>query len=151
MHKLGSEKLAYIAGFLDGDGCIAINYEKRETCKLDYRVRVRVCFTQISTRRKVLDKLFSWIKSGTVDEYEHNNMAEYVIRDQQVVNHLLQKLLPFLIVKKEHAKLALKVLELKQEKYSVKSLNEMRQYAVSLRNLNHYPKRIHLDPVTTEA
>ena len=50
IHTLTNEQLAYIAGFLDGDGCIACNYEKHKTCTLGYRVRIRISFTQIRSK-----------------------------------------------------------------------------------------------------
>ncbi len=149
--NLDKIQLAYIAGFLDGDGCIVINYEKNSGCFLGYRVRVRISFTQISCRREVLDTLRDWISSGQVSEYQHNHMAEYMIRDQLVVDALLKQLLPFLVVKKKHAELALRTLAMKQERYSKQSLENMRVCALQLRALNNYPKKIHLDPVTTEA
>ena len=149
--SLDNEKLAYIAGFLDGDGCVTINFEKSKTCQLGYRVRVRISFTQHSSRLDVLKVIYSWIDSGVIAEYEHNWMAEYVIRNQEDVRELLIRLLPYLIVKKQHAEISLKVLQLKEERYSTNSLEQMRQCAIILRSLNHYPKRKYLDPVTTEA
>ncbi|SRR6266511_2348701 len=148
---LNNEKLAYIAGFLDGDGCIASNFEKNKTCKLGYRVRVRISFTQHSRRREVLDILSSWICSGSIGEYEHNNMAEYVIRNQVIVKELLSALMPFLIVKRKHAEIAMKILGLKESAYSLATLSTMREYTILLKSLNNYPKRLYLDPVTTEA
>ena len=151
MNLLGSEKLAYTAGFLDGDGCIAINYEKHDRCRLGFRVRVRISFTQHRLRRGVLDLLYEWIGSGTIAEYEHNDMAEYVIRDQPAVEQLLLSLQPFLVTKRDHAEAALRVIDLKREGYSPESLERMRYYALLVRGLNRYPKRTNLDPVTTEA
>ena len=90
---------AYAAGFLDGDGCIAIRIEKSKTYRLGLRARVRISFTQHRRRRKVLDYLFGTIQSGVVSEYDHNNMAEYVIRDQKIVKILLKKMKPFIVVK----------------------------------------------------
>jgi hypothetical protein len=148
---LDNAQLAYIAGFLDGDGCIASNFEKSKTCTLGYRVRIRISFTQARYRRQVLDTLLSWIQSGVIAEYSHNEMAEYVIRDQVVVEQLLQLLLPYLIVKKQHAALALQIFLLKKDRYTPESLEKMRQLTLTLRSFNHYPKRVSLDPVTTEA
>ena len=145
--RLGCEKLAYIAGFLDGDGCIASNFEKCNPRKdSSYRVRIRISFTQIVSRREVLDALLSWIQSGHIAEYEHNNMAEYVIHDQKVIQPLLIALLPYLIVKKRHAEVALLILELKKSGYTPESLEQMRQYTISIRSFNHYPKRTVLTP-----
>jgi hypothetical protein len=151
VYALDGEHLAYIAGFLDGDGCIACNFEKNKACRLGYRVRIRISFTQQRHRRKVLDVLRSWIKSGSIGEYEHNSMAEYAIRDQGAVQELLVALKPHLVVKKMHAELALNILQAKEGGYTPESLELMRKAANSMRALNRYPKRVDLDPVTTEA
>jgi hypothetical protein len=149
---LDGERLAYIAGFLDGDGCIACNFERNKACRLGQRVRIRISFTQHRLRREVLDLLQSWIGSGQVAEYEHNAMAEYVIRDQGVAHELLNALAPYLVVKRRHADIGLRILRAKEgRRYSVESLEEMRGLALSMRALNRYPKRLNLDPVTTEA
>jgi hypothetical protein len=99
----------------------------------------------------VLDLLLGWIGSGQVAEYEHNEMAEYVIRDQGVAPELLNALAPYLVVKRKHAEIGLSILRAKQGKCTLESLEEMRRQTLSLRALNRYPKRLHLDPVTTEA
>jgi hypothetical protein len=149
--RFSSEQAAYLAGFLDGDGCIAVNYEKNAECRLGIRVRIRVSFTQHRGRRKVLDRLREWIGSGVIAEYDGNGMAEYVIRDQTVVEDLLLSIQRFLVVKEPHADAALEILRLKKGGYSTESLEQMRKLAEFIRQLNRYPKRKSLDPVTTEA
>lgn len=139
----------YVAGFLDGDGCIAIRFEKSKTCKLGYRVRVRISFTQHKARRKVLDYLLNRTGSGVISEYQHNNMAEYVIRNQKVVAQLLQNLEPFIVVKSEHLQLAKQLLILKENGYTEQSLEEMLNLSQKIGSLNNYPKSFKLDPVTT--
>jgi hypothetical protein len=84
---------------------------------MGYRVRIRISFTQHRHRRQVLDVLRSWIKSGSIGEYEHNSMAEYVIRNQGAVQELLVALKPYLVVKKMHAELALRILHAKEGRY----------------------------------
>ena len=145
MCTLSNEQLAYVAGFLDGDGCIASNYERSKPDS-SYRVRIRISFTQKSSRRIVLDTLRSWINSGVVAQYEHNDMAEYVIRDQKVVEQLLIAISPFLIVKKQHAEIAMQIIFLKKEPYTADSLEKMKNHTIAIRALNHYPKRTILTP-----
>lgn len=147
--RLDESFWAYVAGFLDGDGCIAIRFEKSQTCKLGYRARVRISFTQHKARRKVLDYLLDRIGSGVVSEYQHNNMAEYVIRDQQVVASLLQNLESYVIVKAEHLQFAKRLLILKDNGYSEDSLAKMLSLYKAIGSLNNYPKSFKLDPVTT--
>ncbi|RJO62346.1 hypothetical protein C4544_00030 [candidate division WS5 bacterium] len=141
---------AYVAGFLDGDGCIAIRFEKSKTCRLGFRARVRISFTQHKQKREVLDYLCKTIGSGVVSEYQHNNMAEYTIYDQVIIEQLLNGLEPYLIVKADHLSFAKKLIVLKRTGYSSDSLKEMHNLFKEIRSLNNYPKTILLDPVTTD-
>lgn len=140
---------AYIAGFLDADGYITIKIEKSKTCKLGERGRIRIGFAQSRSRIFVLEKLCKFINSGVVSEYNHNNMAEYVINDQKAIFDLLTKLEPFIIVKAKQLKLAKQFLFLKKYGYTIKSLEKMKDLELKMSKLNSYPKMF--DPVTTEA
>jgi len=133
-------RYAYIAGFLDGDGYITIKIEKSRTCRLGYRTRVRIGFAQSRSRKLVLDRLLDFIKSGSVSEYDHNNMAEYVISDQKAIFDLLTNIEPFVIVKKKQLKLAKEFILFKKVGYTKNSLREMENLEFKMSRLNSYPK-----------
>ncbi|MBU0570239.1 LAGLIDADG family homing endonuclease, partial [Patescibacteria group bacterium] len=116
-----------MAGFLDGDGCITIRFEKCRTSRLGYRARVRISFTQHKSKREILDLFCKRIGSGKVTEYKHNNMAEYVIYDQKVIFQILNNIETYVFVKRKHLKLAKELISLKRsEGYSKQSL--MKEY-----------------------
>ena len=133
-------RYSYIAGFLDADGYITIKIEKSKTCRLGYRARVRMGFAQSRSRKFVLDRLLDFIKSGTVSEYDHNNMAEYVISDQKAIFDLLTNIEPFTIVKKKQLKLAKEFILLKKVGYTKESLMEMKDLELKMSKLNSYPQ-----------
>ena len=87
---------------------------------------------------------------GVVAEYVYNNMAEYVIYDQKAVARVLENIEPYVFVKSKHLKLAQKLLILKRNGYTNKSLIEMFNISKEARSLNNYSKRVELDPVTTD-
>ncbi len=149
-NTLTNEFWAYFAGFLDGDGCIAANVEKSKT-KLGVRTRIRISFTQHRSRRKVLDKLKSKISEGQVAEYDHNGMAEYVIRDQETIKEILENIQPYVIVKLEHLNLAIKMLKMQDRNYNYDNLQKALLIAQKIKSLNNYPKSVKFDPVTTEV
>ena len=140
---------AYIAGFLDADGYITIKIEKSKTCHFGIRGRVRVGFAQNRSRGFVLDILAKFVNSGVVSEYDHNNMAEYVINDQKAIFDLLTNIEPFVLVKKKQLELAKKFILFKKVGYTIKSLEKMKDLELKMSKLNSYPKMF--DPVTTEA
>ena len=141
--RISTESMyAYIAGFLDGDGYITIKIEKCKTCRLGYRARIRIGFAQSRSRKFVLDRLLSFVKSGVVSEYNHNNMAEYVINDQKAIFDLLTNIEPFVIVKKKQLKLAKKFIRFKKVGYTKNSLEEMRNLEFKMSGFNSYPKTV---------
>ena len=141
--RISTESMyAYIAGFLDGDGYITIKIEKSKTCRLGYRARIRIGFAQSRSRKFVLDRLLSFVKSGMVSEYNHNNMAEYVINDQKAIFDLLTNIEPFVIVKKKQLKLAKKFIRFKKVGYTKNSLEEMRNLESKMSGFNSYPKTV---------
>ena len=102
-------ELSYIAGFLDGDGCIMLQLVFRNTYKLGYQIRASIVFYQKSQYR---DFLF-WLKEQLYVGYirdRNDGMSEYAIVGVNPVSSLLKKLLPYLRLKKKQAELALSVI-----------------------------------------
>ncbi len=139
--RISTENMfAYLAGFLDADGYITIKIEKSKTCRLGIRSRVRIGFAQSRSRKFVLDSLAKFVKSGVVSEYDHNNMAEYVINDQKAIFDLLTNIEPFVLVKKKQLRLAKEFILLKKVGYTKNSLELMKNLEVKMSKLNSYPK-----------
>jgi len=104
---------AYIAGFLDADGAIMAIIEPHKEKRYKFRVRVALKITQHD--RKILD----WIRKvrgvGIVRANrvgEERQTFDLHIRDRNDVQKILERLLPFMRVKKRQAEIALKILSL---------------------------------------
>ena len=100
--------LAYIAGFLDGDGCIMAQLVKRKGYVYGYQIRVSIVFYQKETKQDFLEWLKSELKYGYI-RIRNDQMAEYTIVGYQPVYDVLTKLHPYLRLKQE---LARKVIDL---------------------------------------
>lgn len=103
------EKLAYIAGFLDGDGCILLQLIYRHDYKLGYQIRASVVFYQKTQFKDFL----AWLKRRLIAGYireRPDNISEYTIVGLKPVTKVLNLLYPYLRLKKKQAKLALEVL-----------------------------------------
>ena len=50
LQRLSPEELAYVAGFLDGDGSICARIVKRPEYRLQFEIRVSLSFFQKTTR-----------------------------------------------------------------------------------------------------
>lgn len=106
---LKKEELAYIAGFLDGDGCIMLQLINRKDYKLGYQIRASIVFYQKTEKREFLSWLKTIFKVGYIRDRK-DNISEYTIVGVNPVKKVLFLLLPYLRLKKEQAILALSVL-----------------------------------------
>lgn len=131
---------AYIAGFLDGDGWIT--FSKNKNCKTYTCV---VGFTQVATRVDFMRDLYTFLKNndinGTFIERDSKNnidpkgytkMVNIHIKEIKSVILILENMLPFLMIKKEKAKDAIKYLKTKQLKSSCEN-----QLAVGYKDWNN--------------
>jgi len=104
-----SNELAYIAGFLDGDGCIMLQLIKRGDYALGYQIRASIVFYQ----KQLNCQFLVWLKKRLRYGYLRNRndgMTELTIVGVKPVTKVLSLLSPYLVLKRKQAKLALKVL-----------------------------------------
>lgn len=106
---LKKEELAYIAGFLDGDGCIMLQLVYRHDYVLGYQIRASIVFYQKTQYKDFLIWLKSKFDCGYVRD-RNDGMSEYTIVGSEQVASILKTLLPYLKLKEKQAKLALEVI-----------------------------------------
>lgn len=101
---------AYIAGFLDGDGCIMAQLVKRIGYVYGYQIRTSIVFYQKTKNEKIL----YWLKKKLSDvgyiRQRNDGMSEYTIVGMQSVKKVIEKLLPHLRLKKQLAKVMIKLI-----------------------------------------
>lgn len=110
LKKLTPEQLAYIAGFLDGDGCINAQLIKREDYKLKYQIRVSITFFQKTKSYWFLIKLNKLLNCGTLRQ-RPDNMSEYSIVGISNVGKILLLLQPYIVLKQGQTKLLLELIK----------------------------------------
>ena len=103
------EELAYIAGFLDGDGCIMLQLVFRHDYVFGYQIRASVVFYQKENNAYFLDLLKEKLKYGYIRNRK-DGMCEYTIVGVEAVTGVIKLLYPYIVLKKKQAELALKVL-----------------------------------------
>ncbi len=150
--RINQTVLAYIAGFLDGDGCIKARIDKQPSNKFGWRTRIAVTFSQHIRNRRVLDWIQRQLRIGTIADYPSKKMSEYVITDSKFVERLLRNLKPYVVNKSKQLELALWLLALKDRFKNEKSFERAWGLAMEIRSLNNYPKKYSsVNPVTTES
>ncbi|MEK7103874.1 MAG: LAGLIDADG family homing endonuclease [Patescibacteria group bacterium] len=139
------EELSYIAGFLDGDGCVMLQLITRKDYRLGYEIRPSIVFYQKDKDRN--REFLLWIKKKLKEGYirdRKDGMTEYVIVGKKPVESILLKISPFLRLKKEHAKVVLAVLKKMPEKgnqMTAKNLLKLSKEVDKFFFLNYSKKR----------
>ena len=153
---------AYLAGFLDGDGSVVATLERYHSKRFPYRVRIKVNVTQHARHKDKLVLMQAALGGcGVIRINARKNLAELVVQERSQVKTLLVRLVPFLLIKKEQAILALGVLAGMEsnEKYKPSTLSERAYIRIlslvqKIRRLNSHTggkREIRVfDPVTTE-
>ena len=137
------EEKAYIAGFLDGDGCIMLQLVWRHDYVLGYQIRASVVFYQKQQNESFLAWLKSLLNYGYLRK-RNDGMSEYTIVGAEPIAKTLKILQPYLKLKKSQTKLALSVLKKmpgKGRKISPKLLLELAKEVDKFRLLNYSKKR----------
>lgn len=108
--KLTREELAYIAGFLEGDGCLLAQIVKGTAYKYKFTIRLGIVFYQ----KKDKHWFFLWLRKkvgqGTI-RFRKDGMMEYSLNNMSFVKDFLKALLPYLVLKKRLAILFFEIIE----------------------------------------
>lgn len=136
-----SQEKAYLAGVLDSDGSIMLQFRKREEMKFKYRVKTTICFYQNQKHKLILEQFKQMTGFGYV--YDRNDgMTEFRIEGHQRVKTLLTWFLPYLRFKQYQAKMLLEAIRIVQRKsFSAKDLLEVCKIADQVSKANNAPRQ----------
>ncbi len=109
IQKLTELDLAYMAGFIDGDGCINCQIIRRQDYKLKFQIRFSLTVYQKTKRHWVVIWFDKKIGLGTVRK-RSDGMSEYSLVGPHSVKNVLIALLPFLKVKRRQALLVIEMI-----------------------------------------
>lgn len=109
------KELAYIAGFLDGDGSLMLQVKNRKDSKLGWRLMFTICFYQDTRHSEPL----KWIRRRLGIGYLSNRndgMTELRINGYKQIEDILENLLPYIRFKKVQARMMLKAAKIVKSK-----------------------------------
>ncbi len=101
--------LAYIAGFLDGDGSVMFQLKPRSDYAYGFQIKVTLAFYQKKSNRFILEWLKDNLKVGTVRD-RNDGMSEYDIEGFMPARQVLALLEPYVILKREQVETALRLI-----------------------------------------
>lgn len=108
--KLTSEEIAYIAGFLDGDGCLLAQLIRRKDYRYGYQIRLSIYFYQKTKRHWFLLWLKKKLRYGTLRK-RNDGMSEYCIVGAEPVKKILNLICDKLRMKHKLCKLILTIID----------------------------------------
>ncbi|OGY66897.1 MAG: hypothetical protein A3I24_04400 [Candidatus Harrisonbacteria bacterium RIFCSPLOWO2_02_FULL_41_13b] len=136
--------LAYIAGFLDGDGSLMLQVKKRKDGKLKWRFMCTICFYQDSRHEKPLYWIRKILNIGYLSR-RNDGMSELRINGFKQVRDILRNLLSFIRFKKNQARALEKATSLLSEKplsgFSKKDLRNLVDLMLAIQSNNYATKR----------
>lgn len=125
--KVDQYILAYIAGFFDGEGSIVIprRYTNlRRGCKFSLSVRI------VNTYKPVIDlcqRLFGgYVYEKPIEKSHHKQAYQWYVNAQKGED-FLKLILPYLVVKKEEAEIAMEFRNMQRELNEKRMSNNVRK------------------------
>ena len=139
---MDSAVLAYIAGFLDGDGSIFFQIVKnrRKSTINPFAIRGSVAFYQKTTRATILEQLKNWLLVGYI-RHRKTGISDYTIVEPPEVRKILESMRPFVILKTEQIKLGLEILDRLERQNSREAFIETCKLVDQFEQLNYSKKR----------
>ena len=136
--------LAYIAGFLDGDGSLMLQLKKRKDGKLKYRFMSTICFYQDTRHEDPLKWIRDKLGIGYLSK-RNDGMSELRINGFEQVKNILEKLLPFIRFKKSQSRAMYKanqILSSKKNSYLTPlDLIKIVDYISEIQNSNYASRK----------
>ncbi len=140
MSTQSATTLAYIAGFLDGDGSIYVRAKPNPAYRYGFQIAPYVVFFQ-SSQETEFPNLMQKIGFGKM-RIRKDGMYEFTIGKHEDLELFLQTILPYLQLKRLQAILMLEILAFKKQVSSAKDFEILLEMIEKFRTLNYSKKRI---------
>lgn len=101
---------AYIAGFIDGDGCINAQIIRRKDYRLGFQIRISITFYQSTKRHWFLLYIQKLLPGGALRKRK-DGISEYTLCRPQMVQNVCELLLPYLKLKHRQAILVIEIVK----------------------------------------
>ena len=134
---MDSITLAYIAGFLDGDGSIFFQIVPRKDYKQKFQIRSSIAFYQKSENAEILNWLKEIFGVGYIG-HRKTGISDYTIVESKEVLRVLKLLQPYVKLKKKQVELGLDILDKLNSK---QDFAEICKLVDKFKELNYSKKR----------
>lgn len=142
LDQLNEVQLSYIAGFLDGDGSIVNQIVRAKDRKFKHTIRVSVNYHQKTKRYWFMIKLKKMLGEGSLRK-KNDGTSQLTITGFKSVKRHLERLKPFLHLKKDLAGLTLNIIEDYEKVNTKASFLEVCKKIDKTANYTDGKKRVH--------
>ena len=136
--------LAYIAGFLDGDGSLMLQLKKRKDGKMKVRFMPTICFYQDSRHSDPLHWIRAQLGIGYIS-IRNDGITELRINGYKQIREIMRHLLPYIRFKKYQAIVLLKACDIlckgDMGTLKKKQLKSLVSLIMGIQNQNYVTKR----------
>ncbi len=140
MKLIDSTTLAYIAGFLDGDGSIFFQIVSRPDYKLKFQIRSSIAFYQDTKNKEILEWLKEIFEAGYI-RHRKTRISDYTIVEPKEVYKILKLLQPYVRLKKRQVELGIEILSKFEDRKTKKGFLEICKLVDKFKELNYSKKR----------
>jgi hypothetical protein len=147
--QLTNEECHYIAGFLDGDGCINAQIIRRKDYQLKFQIRFSITFFQKNKRYWFILWLDKKLGCGTKRK-RLDGISEYTMVGIDNVKNFLNRIQPMLKIKRRQANLLLKIINSMPKAKDAQTFIYLCQLVDQIGELNDSKKRV-INALTVES
>ena len=141
MLKLTQTQLAYLAGFIDGDGSIYVRLKPNDTYRYGFQIAPYIILFQSAKDETNFQKICNMLNCGYLRRRK-DGILEYTIGRKEEILALIEKIKPYLILKRRQADLLVKILELKSMVKNAKDFSKVMELINQFAEINYSKKRI---------
>ena len=141
MLKLTQSQLAYLAGFIDGDGSIYVRLKPNDAYRYGFQIAPYIILFQSAKDEANFKNICEMLNCGYLRR-RNDGILEYTIGRKEEILSLIQKIKPYLILKRRQADLLEKIFELKSLVRNAKDFSKLMELINQFAEINYSKKRI---------
>lgn len=141
MLKLTQTQLAYLAGFIDGDGSIYVRLKPNDTYRYGFQIAPYIVLFQSAKDEIHFQEICKLLSCGYLRKRK-DGILEYTIGRREEILSLIQVIKPYLILKRRQADLLEEIFRKKDLVKNAKDFSKLMNLINKFADINYSKKRI---------
>ena len=141
MLKLTQTQLAYLAGFIDGDGSIYVRLKPNDSYRYGFQIAPYIILFQSKKDEANFKRICDMLNCGYLRKRK-DGILEYTIGRKDEILDLIKNIKPYLILKQRQANLLEEIFKLKASVKNKQDFSKLIDLINSFAEINYSKKRI---------